>query len=71
MEKIMTAVSEMPKTKDSIRLKAILSLLALQGLRQVEIVRLDVKDLDLVSKTAFVLGKGRDDKEQKTYTRDC
>jgi integrase len=64
MEKIMTAVSEMPKTKDSIRLKAILSLLALQGLRQVEIVRLDVKDLDLVSKTAFVLGKGRDDKEQ-------
>ena len=45
------------------RLKAILSLLALQGLRQVEITRLDVKDLDLVNNTAFVLGKGQDDKE--------
>lgn len=64
MDKIMTAVAKMPEDKNSIRLKAILSLLALQGLRQVEIVRLDVKDLDLVSKTAFVLGKGRDDKEQ-------
>ncbi len=64
MEKIMTAVAKMPEDKTSIRLKAILSLLALQGLRQVEIVRLDVNDIDLVSKTAFVLGKGRDDKEQ-------
>lgn len=63
IDRIMQKVGDMPKDKDSIRLKAILSLLALQGLRQVEVTRLDVKDIDLVSKTAMVLGKGRDDKE--------
>lgn len=49
-----------PKTK---RLKTIFSLLIYQGLRQVEIARLDVTDLDLRTNKAFVLGKGRDDKE--------
>lgn len=63
MQKIQEALKEMPEDKDSIRLKAILSLLSLQGLRQVEITRLDVKDIDLVAKTANILGKGRDDKE--------
>jgi integrase len=63
IDRIMEAVASMQTSKDSIRLKAILSLLALQGLRQVEVVRLDVKDIDLVGKTAMVLGKGRDDKE--------
>jgi integrase/recombinase XerC len=53
-------LSDTPKNN---RLKAILGLLALQGLRQVEIIRLDVSDIDLVAKVAFVLGKGRDDKE--------
>jgi integrase len=51
------------KTPQNDRLKAMFSLLALQGLRQIELVRLDVKDIDLVSKTAMVQGKGRDDKE--------
>jgi integrase len=50
-------------TPQNNRLKAMISLLALQGLRQIEIVRFDVKDIDLVSKTALVQGKGRDDKE--------
>jgi integrase len=50
-------------TPQNARIKAILSLLALQGLRQIEIVRLDFKDLDFTTKTAFVRGKGRDDKE--------
>ena len=63
IDRIMQEVADLPRDKDSIRLKAILSLLALQGLRQVEVVRLDIKDIDLVSKTAMVLGKGRDDKE--------
>lgn len=49
-----------PKTK---RLKAIFSLLIYQGLRQVEITRLDITDLDLRAGKAFILGKGRDDKE--------
>lgn len=33
-------------------------------MRQVEIVRLDVKDLDLVAKKACIQGKGRDDTER-------
>ena len=56
-------VKSLPPTPQNARLKAILSLLTLQGLRQVEISRLDVKDVDLVAKTAFIQGKGRDDKE--------
>ncbi len=47
----------------SIRLKAILSLLILQGLRECEITRLNVADIDLVNSTAFICGKGQDDKE--------
>jgi integrase len=56
-------ISALPPTPRNDRLKALLSLLALQGLRQVEVVRLDVKDVDLVRGTALVLGKGKDDKE--------
>jgi integrase len=56
-------VKQLPRDAKNTRLKAIFSLLALQGLRQVEIIRLDVKDLDFVSKTAFIRGKGQDDKE--------
>lgn len=48
---------------DDYRLRAILALLALQGLRQIEIVRLDVNDIDLDQKTMMVSGKSRDDKE--------
>jgi integrase len=54
---------ELEPTPANARLKAIICLLALQGLRQVEVCRLDVADLDLVAKTALVRGKGRDDKE--------
>lgn len=54
---------QLPATAYNTRLRAIFALLALQGLRQVEITRLDVKDVDLTGKTAFVQGKGRDDKE--------
>jgi len=56
-------MSQLPNNPVNTRLKAILCLLTLQGLRQVEITRLDMADLDLVSKKAFVQGKGRDDKE--------
>ena len=50
-------------TPQTTRLKAILALLTLQGLRQIEVIRLDVKDLDFISMTAFIQGKGQDDKE--------
>jgi len=63
LDRIMQEVSTMDKSRDSVRLKAVLSLLALQGFRQIEVNRLDVADIDLVGKTAMVLGKGRDDKE--------
>jgi integrase len=56
-------VKALPPTPQSFRLKAILSLLTLQGLRQIEISRLDVKDLELAGNKAFIRGKGSDDKE--------
>lgn len=63
MASLMETVRGLPDTANNSRLKAILSLLTLQGLRQVEITRLDVTDLDLITGTALILGKGRDDKE--------
>ena len=57
------SVKILPPTPQNTRLKAILTLLTLQGLRQVEVGRLDFNDVDLVAKTAFIQGKGRDDKE--------
>lgn len=49
--------------RQEIRLTAIFSLLIYQGLRQIELTRLDVTDLDLKHGTALILGKGRDDRE--------
>lgn len=51
------------------RLNALLSLLLFQGFRQVEVCRLQAKDIDLASGTVWVLGKGKDDKE-KVYLHD-
>jgi len=53
----------LPATPRNSRLRALFSLLTFQGLRQIEIVRLDVEDLDFNKKTALVQGKGEDDKE--------
>jgi len=63
MSKLTEAIRGLPETPQNARLKAILSLLVFQGLRQIEITRLDVKDIDFISKTAFIRGKGQDDKE--------
>jgi len=60
---IMDKVNVLPHSPKNTRLKAILGLLILQGLRQCEIVRLDVRDIDLVNKIIFIRGKGEDDKE--------
>ncbi len=54
---------ELPITLNNTRLKAIVSLLALQGLRQIEIVRLNIQDVQLARRVAFIQGKGRDGKE--------
>ncbi len=56
------------------RLNALLSLLLFQGFRQVEVCRLQVKDIDLASGTLWVLGKGKDDKEKvylHSYTTEA
>ena len=50
-------------SRQTIRLAAIFSLLIYQGLRQIELTRLDVADIDLKHGTALILGKGRDDRE--------
>jgi len=63
MSLLTETMRELPETPQNTRLKEILSLLVFQGLRQVEVIRLDVKDIDFISKTAFIQGKGRDDKE--------
>jgi integrase len=63
MGELTAWLRELEPTPANQRLKAIICLLALQGLRQVEVCRLDVADLDLVTSTALVRGKGRDDKE--------
>ena len=63
----MTILTEhmrnLPCTPQNDRLKAILSLLSMQGLREIEVVRLDVKDIDVAGRVAFIHGKGKDDKE--------
>lgn len=56
-------IKQLPITPQNTRLKAILSLLTLQGLRQIEITRLDVRDLDFITNKAFIHGKGQSDKE--------
>lgn len=60
---LVERMRELLDTPKNTRLRALFCLLAFQGLRQIEIVRLDVKDIDLPNKTAFVQGKGSDDKE--------
>lgn len=56
-------IQALPNTPRNSRLQAMFSLLAYQGLRQIEIVRLDVTDINLEKETALILGKGDDDKE--------
>ena len=60
---LSSSIRGLDQTPQTSRLKAILSLLIYQGLRQIEVSRLDVDDLDLNARKAFIHGKGRDDKE--------
>lgn len=61
--KIQNYCSTLEPTLINLRLKSILSLLIFQGLRQIEITRLNVTDIDLKNKAAYIIGKGKDDKE--------
>ena len=61
--KICNYLKEQDNSFKNARLRALVSLLLFQGLRQIEICRLDFNDIDLASGTINVLGKGRNDKE--------
>lgn len=63
VNRLIELVNGLPVTSKNARIKAMLALLILQGLRSIEVLRLDVKDLDLANKFAFVQGKGMSDKE--------
>lgn len=63
MARLTAHLRELPPTPTNLRLKALVALLGLQGLRQIEVQRLNVTDLDFIACTALVQGKGRDDKE--------
>lgn len=63
INKLSNILKKLLESPGNARLKAIISLLIFQGLRQVEITRLDIKDIDLIRKTAFIRGKGEEDKE--------
>jgi len=49
--------------ESSLRDKALMYLLFFQGLRQVEVIRLEAQDINYIENKALILGKGRDDKE--------
>ena len=61
--KLQSYCSALEPTKANLRLRAIIALFLFQGLRQIEVVRLDVTDINLRDKVALIRGKGRDDKE--------
>ena len=61
--RLVDYLTELPNSPQNSRIRCLVGLLLYQGLRQVEIFRLDYEDLDLAHKTMFVRGKGRDDPE--------
>jgi integrase len=61
--RLTTYLQALEPTASNKRLKAMLALFMYQGLRQIEVIRLDVTDIDLKNSKAFVQGKGKDDKE--------
>jgi len=63
IEHLVAELNKLSLTPKNTRKKAFFCLLALQGLRQIEIIRLSIRDIDLVNKTAFIKGKGMDDRE--------
>lgn len=63
MKRIVAQIQKLPDSERSFRLRALFCLLALQGLRQIEIVRLDAKDVDLANGVAHIRLKGADDTE--------
>ena len=58
--KITRYLSQLPTDFTSDRLRAIIALLLYQGLRQIEIFRLNIEDIDFENGQLTITGKGRD-----------
>jgi integrase len=63
IQTIQNHLAQQPRTRSSLRLLVLFYLLAYQGLRQIEVTRLDVEHVDMARDLAYIQGKGRDDKE--------
>lgn len=63
VEKICQHLQSLDSSFRNTRLKAIVALLLFQGLRQIEICRLNVKDIDLANSRIYIVGKGKLDSE--------
>lgn len=61
--KLQLYCSALEPTRANLRLRAIIALFLFQGLRQIEVVKLNVEDISFRDKVALIRGKGRDDKE--------
>ena len=60
---LLENLNQLEESKETNRLKAIIGLMLFQGLRQIEITRMDVQDIHFASGTAVVWGKGQQGKE--------
>jgi integrase len=63
MAALTDRLRQLPHSPATTRLKALFCLLAFQGLRQIEVIRLNVADVQLGRQVAFIQGKGSDDTE--------
>ncbi len=63
MEILTTRLRSMEDNEKTLRLKAMLSLLAFQGLRTIEVVNIELVHMDIIERTVKIKGKGKDDME--------
>lgn len=61
---LQETLSFLPTSRRQLRLYSLFYLLAYQGLRQIEVVRINRENLDLENGTVFIRGKGRSDLEK-------
>lgn len=63
VQRICNYLRDADNSLKTVRLRALVALLIFQGLRQIEVCRLDVGDIDVTNGVIKVRGKGRDDKD--------
>lgn len=63
VERICAHLQSLNESFAASRLRVIVSLLLFQGLRQVEICRINIEDVDLANKRIYVVGKGHFDRQ--------